>query len=837
MKNLTPVVFLAFANDMSNHLAMLKQESRDIYNTLRPLEDEGSIQIHREESASVDELYKDLVTYNDRLVIFHYAGHADGTMLQLEDGDGSASGIASLLGQQNNLQLVFLNGCATRDQVRLLHKAGVPAVIGTSVKINDNKASQFSLAYYAALSAGQNIDESFESAKNFLDSKFGNDSQQNTIMVSRHPVFDFEDEEPAFNEFEWSMFYRQDRMSDTSKWRLQDAKTLWHLVLEDRDGSIKDFDDKPLQIIYPLRRRQIEHQHCNECSSLVQLKRTTSEPLGCPMCGASNWSAQDHSVLIPDQRLDFVVDTKKALEIAQSAVATYRQHSNEQELSFDIQRLFIPYWSFNVDVRMIIEAEKGTIQNIQDANFNINWEQLNEQVDLSLHNYLVLGTHLNDALLQGIKGESESGYWSVDSPTRVQDLDLDINALPLDIILKNAFKYLQTHLEEEQEQCLEALVSGLQRRNVKCHIRYRNLQISSVLLPHYVCRKKPLDSESEQLGQSVCLLINGQTGTYTSANNSNKLPLTQRSNCSMNQPIGNGDRDKPSYKTSIFSGIGIGLMVGLLLGLAADSGPQAKSVVSIFIGAVGVVLAALLGLNDKYFSTAKGLRIGSFGLAVCLSALGGIYIRDHGLLSPPLKERVEQVRKALPKLSDQQIAMILSKDDVTKLINNQSNDADINAQAPLGRINLASVAYSEAGVSRTICEKLRSPYDADASADDVLKIFRTHDDKNEWGWKRLADRVESGYPKRDIKPMLHTARDAACGFEFFDAVRPDDQMCLKIKDENPQKFFDAIKGLSNGDKLISRVESSISDAYKPMAYQDLLLSLCGGSYDEIIYPY
>ena len=75
------------------------------------------------------------------------------------------------------------------------------------------------------------------------------------------------------------------------------------------------------------------------------------------------------------------------------------------------------------------------------------------------------------------------------------------------------------------------------------------------------------------------------------------------------------------------------------------SAPSAKSTVGIFIGAVGVALAALLGLNDKHFSTAKGLRIGSFGLAVVLAAPAGIYARDHGLFSPSLKTRVEEITK------------------------------------------------------------------------------------------------------------------------------------------------------------------------------------------------
>ena len=74
------------------------------------------------------------MTNGDRLVVFHYGGHANGTLLQLEDGAESAVGLARLLGQMRSLKLVFLNGCATQGHAALLRDAGVPAVIATSVR-------------------------------------------------------------------------------------------------------------------------------------------------------------------------------------------------------------------------------------------------------------------------------------------------------------------------------------------------------------------------------------------------------------------------------------------------------------------------------------------------------------------------------------------------------------------------------------------------------------------------------------------------------------------------------------------------------------------------------
>jgi hypothetical protein len=95
-----PLVFLAFANDMDDYLVNLKEESRAVFDALRPLEQESAIAVHREESVEVNELYTDLLGFDGQIVLFHYAGHANGKMLQLEGGNGAAGGLAKLLGQQ-----------------------------------------------------------------------------------------------------------------------------------------------------------------------------------------------------------------------------------------------------------------------------------------------------------------------------------------------------------------------------------------------------------------------------------------------------------------------------------------------------------------------------------------------------------------------------------------------------------------------------------------------------------------------------------------------------------------------------------------------------------------
>ena len=168
-----PVLFLAFANDDSAHLQLLKTESSEVWRALADLDRQEFVNVHREESASVDDLFDVLVRFKDQVAIFHYGGHADGAMLQLEGGAGHANGIAGLLGEQANLKLVFLNGCATRPQVDQLLAAGVKAVIATSVPIRDDKATAFAIRFYEALANRRTIGQAFALAQRYLETRFG----------------------------------------------------------------------------------------------------------------------------------------------------------------------------------------------------------------------------------------------------------------------------------------------------------------------------------------------------------------------------------------------------------------------------------------------------------------------------------------------------------------------------------------------------------------------------------------------------------------------------------------------------------------------------------------
>ncbi len=160
----TPVIFLAFANDPDQHLPLLEQERKDISSLLIPLASQQHFQFFSEPSASTEDLSQYITEFKDRVAIFHYGGHSDSTRIFLANHEAHADGVAQLLGQQDNLKLVFLNGCSNRAQVDLLFQLNIPAVIATAVNIADRSAVVFAKNFYRALSTQHTISEAFKIA-------------------------------------------------------------------------------------------------------------------------------------------------------------------------------------------------------------------------------------------------------------------------------------------------------------------------------------------------------------------------------------------------------------------------------------------------------------------------------------------------------------------------------------------------------------------------------------------------------------------------------------------------------------------------------------------------
>jgi hypothetical protein len=166
------VICLAFANDRTNPLPTLQEEDNNLNRILSPRQLKQHFILIRDSYASITSVTNTVAQSKDQLRIFLYSGHAGRDKLLLEGQAANAEGIAYLLGQCPNLQLVFLNGCSTKGQVYSLLQKGIPIVIATSAPIEDKKANEFSSRFFQALYDQCSIKEAYELAKGELMARY-----------------------------------------------------------------------------------------------------------------------------------------------------------------------------------------------------------------------------------------------------------------------------------------------------------------------------------------------------------------------------------------------------------------------------------------------------------------------------------------------------------------------------------------------------------------------------------------------------------------------------------------------------------------------------------------
>ena len=174
-----PIVLLAFA-DPRRDLGNLKDEVSGLRDIFWPKEE--FVETIFLDHPSLDQIVAAFQRYRNRIVAFHYGGHASGFELLLEDSQGNtqsagASGLAQFLGGQRGLELVFLNGCSTRQQVQGLMEANVGCVIATTRAIDDRVATQFAKHFYRGLINGGNLQTAFAEASAATQSANGDNTR------------------------------------------------------------------------------------------------------------------------------------------------------------------------------------------------------------------------------------------------------------------------------------------------------------------------------------------------------------------------------------------------------------------------------------------------------------------------------------------------------------------------------------------------------------------------------------------------------------------------------------------------------------------------------------
>lgn len=177
-----PFILLAFSNKQDNYLEYLKRETSELRKILLGLQDKLEYEIIS--NATTDDLFDAMTAYHYQVTVFHYGGHADSLYLELENRAQGIEQFIQLLKGMANLQIIFLNGCSTQGMVsKILEGIGRDvAVIATSTKIDDQRAFNFSKAFYSSFTQeNQTLEGAFEMAKSVLEST---DIQETTFRQS-----------------------------------------------------------------------------------------------------------------------------------------------------------------------------------------------------------------------------------------------------------------------------------------------------------------------------------------------------------------------------------------------------------------------------------------------------------------------------------------------------------------------------------------------------------------------------------------------------------------------------------------------------------------------------
>lgn len=219
--NHKPVVFLTFANDQGKYLESLQTERKQLKQIFGSLAED--LQVEIEKKTEVEDLFEGFRDFGQRIILFHYAGHAERNHLLLEDALARDESLADLMKAEgmNQLQLVVLNGCATVSLVDQFLRIGAKAVLATKVGIDDSRATLFSEAFYASLAKGNTLKGAFESARVRLDMAFKDQKDKTAIqIIYRNLGFKDQLDETSFP---WGLYLKKGQGDDILYWELADA--------------------------------------------------------------------------------------------------------------------------------------------------------------------------------------------------------------------------------------------------------------------------------------------------------------------------------------------------------------------------------------------------------------------------------------------------------------------------------------------------------------------------------------------------------------------------------------------------------------------------------------
>ena len=174
-----PVILLAFSYDAEeNPLPEVYEELKTVVSVFEGT-DFVPEQKWKVRQKNIEDVFQ---KYKDELRIFHFSGHAGKSILQVNQDEYTAkiifaeglSGSVGLFCQ--DMKLVFLNGCSTRDQADYFLKNGVSAVIATTKPVRDKVARAFAIRFYENFTSAQfdlTLQQAFAAALESIATAYG----------------------------------------------------------------------------------------------------------------------------------------------------------------------------------------------------------------------------------------------------------------------------------------------------------------------------------------------------------------------------------------------------------------------------------------------------------------------------------------------------------------------------------------------------------------------------------------------------------------------------------------------------------------------------------------
>jgi hypothetical protein len=165
------LALLSFSFDPNDPLLKLRKELKEVQ---RPLTQKDWTPVSLWMAGS-DEIIDVIEKKQQEVRVFHFAGHALGSHIQLNDDlevkrNSFVEALAKRICKYGGIKLVFLNGCSTVDQAQAFLDQQTQAVIATERPLKDKYGLAFARMFYQEFcERGKSLRESFDDAiNNFL---------------------------------------------------------------------------------------------------------------------------------------------------------------------------------------------------------------------------------------------------------------------------------------------------------------------------------------------------------------------------------------------------------------------------------------------------------------------------------------------------------------------------------------------------------------------------------------------------------------------------------------------------------------------------------------------